>query len=428
MERLNPAFHFRFVAPKPTLAIWAATLWSPERSMLKRLGTSKVGPSIGTPAQQSRLSDVDVFRGIAALVVAALHTREMMWVGIRESWRLNGGLHASPGALLGYLTFPLIWGSIGVPIFFVLSGYCIHRSQAFVRARTGSFQLSNANFLLRRFVRIYPVFVGALLFTLLCDSVSRHFAFDNPRLGDTGIGAFLVNLFAIQGIVRKNFGSNGPLWTLSIEVQFYALYPLLLTAMRRLGNWWTLLALIILNIASYFALKRHGYELFSSYYFSWYLGALVAEGEAAGLPSRLLSLARRRAELFGLSLAIMCCGCALFSLSQYGAFQVWALAFAAFLFALLGRPATFHGLAARFFRWTGTFSYSIYVVHVPVVVLVSSVFFHSAKQVSLAPFCATIVAVVGCAYAFSFVFERPALALSQKLKQPVPSYAVPVAR
>lgn len=386
-----------------------------------------MGSSFSTPAQQSRLSDVDVFRGGAALVVAALHTREMMWVGIRETWQLNGGLRASPSAILGYLTYPLVWGSIGVPIFFVLSGYCIHRSQAFVRARARSFQLSNANFLLRRFVRIYPVFVGALLFTLLCDSMSRHFAPDNPRLGETGIGAFLVNLFAIHGVIRKNFGSNGALWTLSIEVQFYALYPLLLTSMRRLGNLRTLLALIALNIASYFALNRHGYELFSSYYVSWYLGAMVAEGEAVGLPSRLLVLARRRAELFGLSLAIMCCGCALFFISHYGAFQIWALAFAVFLFALLGRPAEFNGLAASFFRWTGTFSYSIYVVHLPLVVLVSSVFFNSAKQVNLAPFCATIVAVVGCAYAFSFVFERPALALSQKLKQPIPPYAVPVA-
>jgi peptidoglycan/LPS O-acetylase OafA/YrhL len=37
-------------------------------------------------------------------------------------------------------------------------------------------------------------------------------------------------------------------------------------------------------------------------------------------------------------------------------------------------------------------------------------------QVSIAPFCATLLAVVGSAYLFSFVFERPALALSQMLK------------
>src|SRR6266516_1400991 len=90
---------------------------------------------------RSSLADIDMLRGMAALVVAAYHTRETTWVGIREFWNLHG-LHAEPQAILGYVTFPLIWGFIGVPIFFVLSGYCIHRSQAFARVRSGSFQLS----------------------------------------------------------------------------------------------------------------------------------------------------------------------------------------------------------------------------------------------------------------------------------------------
>ena len=35
---------------------------------------------------RSNLSDIDVFRGIAALIVAAMHTREITWVGMREFW------------------------------------------------------------------------------------------------------------------------------------------------------------------------------------------------------------------------------------------------------------------------------------------------------------------------------------------------------
>jgi len=94
----------------------------------------------------------------------------------------------------------------------------------------------------------------------------------------------------------------------------------------------------------------------------------------------------------------------------------------------LGRPAALHGLAARLFQWMGTFSYSIYVVHAPLVVLISSFLFHSVKQVSLAPFCATLLVVVGCAFGFSFIFERPALALSQKLKASPHSFAVSLAQ
>jgi peptidoglycan/LPS O-acetylase OafA/YrhL len=383
---------------------------------------------MGDAAQRTRISDIDVFRGIAALVVAALHTREVMWVGLRESWNLHGGRHASPDALLGYLTFPLLWGSIGVPIFFVLSGYCIHRRQALARIRTGTFQLSTANYLLRRFVRIYPVFVGALLLTLLCDSVSRHFDPNNPRLGDTGIGAFVANILAIQGITSLSFGTDGPLWTLSVEVQFYVLYPLLLIVMRRFGIMRTLLILMALNIASYFTFQRHGDPLFPSFYVSWYLGVLVAEGEAWGIAPKLIASTERRAILFGLSLVIMCCGCALLFLSAYGAFQVWAVAFAVFLIAQLARPVALHGPVTRLFRWMGTFSYSIYVVHLPLVVLLSALVFHSVRQISLAPFCAALLVAVGCAYGFSFIFERPALVLSQKLKEPPQSFAVSLAQ
>jgi peptidoglycan/LPS O-acetylase OafA/YrhL len=364
---------------------------------------------------RSNLSDIDIFRGIAALIVAAMHTREITWVGMREFWHLHG-LQSAPNVILGYVTFPMVWGSIGVPIFFVLSGYCIHRSQAFTRMRDGSFQLSPTNFLMRRFFRIYPVLFGALLGTLLCDWLSRHYFPISYKLGDTGIGTFLVTLLSLQGIASREYGSNGPLWTLSIEVQFYVLYPLLLVSMFRLGKLTTFGVLAVVNVVSYCALERYGYQLFSSYYVSWYLGALVAEGEAMGLLSERLSSSRLRAAFYALGFVFLCAGCALFFLSSYVAFQVWAVAFAIFLFAVLKRPTELSGWAARAFRWLGTFSFSLYIIHLPVVVLIHSVVFNSVHQVSIAPFCATLVAAIGCAYAFSFIFERPALALSQMWK------------
>src|SRR6202790_1080008 len=165
---------------------------------------------------RANLADIDAMRGIAALVVAAIHTREITWIGIRSFWQLNG-LSVAPNTIIGYLTFPLVWCAIGVPIFFVISGYCIHRSQAFARAREGTFKLSTANFLLRRFFRIYPVLFGALLLTLLCDWLSRHYFPNSFKLGDNGVTAFFVNLFSLQGIVAPPYGSNGALWTLSIE-------------------------------------------------------------------------------------------------------------------------------------------------------------------------------------------------------------------
>jgi len=364
---------------------------------------------------RSNLADIDVMRGIAALVVAAMHTREITWVGMRVFWQQHGA-DLAPDVAVGYATFPLVWGAIGVPIFFVLSGYCIHRTQAFARAHGGAFQLSSANFLVRRFFRIYPVLFGALLLTLLCDSLSRRYVPNSYKLGDTGTISFLVNLFSLQGVAGRTYGSNLPLWTLAIEVQFYVLYPLLLVLISRLGSVTSLGILVIGNIVSYFVAQRHGYELFSSYYVSWYLGVLVAESEAAGLLSARLSSPGFRAALYGCSVVLLSVGCATMFVSPYLAFQVWAVAFSVFLFVVLKRSQGWRALPLRVFQWFGTFSFSIYIIHLPVIVLIHSIFFNSVHQSGIAPFFGTLVAVVGCAYVFSLVFERPALALSQKFK------------
>ena len=367
------------------------------------------------PGGQSNVADIDVFRGVAALVVAAMHTREVTWIGIREFWALHGS-QLTPGTVLSYITFPLVWGSIGVPIFFVLSGYCIHRGQAFARVRSGDFQLPSGNFLLRRFFRIYPVIAGALILTLLCDWASRQYFPNSYKLGDNGLGSFLINLASLQGLAGPAYGSNGPLWTLSIEVHFYALYPLLLVMMARLGNVPTFLLLSVLNIASFFLLESRGYQVFSSFYISWYLGALVAEGEAARLFADRLRSPALRTGVYALALAGLGAGCLLFFRSNYLAFQIWAFAFAIFLFAVLKRPPGVRGFVAKFFRWLGTFSFSLYIIHLPVVVLIHSVAFHSVRQEGIGTFYATLAAVIGCAYVFSLLVERPALALSQRFK------------
>jgi peptidoglycan/LPS O-acetylase OafA/YrhL len=299
----------------------------------------------------------------------------------------------------------------------VLSGYCIHRGQAFARVRTGNFQLSSGNFLVRRFFRIYPVIAGALVLTMVCDWASRQYFPNSVKLGDAGLASFLINLFSLQGLAGPPYGSNGPLWTLSVEVHFYVVYPLLLLMMLRLGNVATFLVLSALNVVSYFLLEARGYQVFSSFYISWYLGALVAEGEAARLFAEPLTSARIRVAVYFLALAGLGVGCLLFFRNNYVAFQIWAFAFAAFLFAVLRRPPAAPGWIGRFFRWLGTFSFSLYIIHVPVVVLIHSVTFHSARQAGIATFYLTLAAVIGCAYVFSLIVERPALALSQRYRR-----------
>jgi peptidoglycan/LPS O-acetylase OafA/YrhL len=359
-----------------------------------------------------------MMRGLAALAVAGFHAREVTWIGLRAFWHLYG-LSGAPFVLLSYLlgcaTLPLVWGSIGVPIFFVISGYCIHRSQAYSYVQTKTYNLPTLNFLTRRFIRIYPVLFGALLLTLACDRVSAHFF--QGIFGDTSLSVFLTNLFSVQGVVGPYYGSNVPLWTLAIEVQFYALYPLLLVLMFRLGKGRTFLALCLVNMVSYFFLERRGYSLFTSFYPLWYLGVLVAEYEIAKPPFDWLSSTRSRIILYISSLALLIIGCGVDFFGPYLSFQIWGAAFALFLMRRIWdgptKPPT---SAAKIFGSLGRFSFSLYIVHLPIIVLINSVLFNSVRQPSFLPLFLVLGSAVGCAYIFFWICESPALTLSQKLK------------
>jgi peptidoglycan/LPS O-acetylase OafA/YrhL len=351
-------------------------------------------------------------------MVASFHVREITWIGFHAF--LNG--HPDPYSLqsiASYATFPLVWGAIGVPVFFVLSGYCIHRAEAFRSVRTPQIHFSSRNFLLRRFFRIYPVLAGALILTLICDSLSRHYFPNSAKLGDDGIVSFLTNLFSLQGILGKPYGSNLALWTLALEVQFYAIYPLLLRAMRSYGIAAVGTVIIAANIAAYYILERQGFIAFPSYYFSWFIGVAIAQWEANRSLGAAGIAAMGRNAWYLAAAAGLGLGCLVWFRQEYLAFQIWAVSFSFFLWADLHRTGFSRGYIHRFFRWLGGFSYSLYVVHLPLAVLLHSVFFHSVHQASIVPFFDTMVLIIGFAFVFHIAIERPAQALSKKFKYSV---------
>jgi len=352
------------------------------------------------------IRNVEMMRGIAAMVVAYFHCRVIAWVGIRHYSDMPH-VALSLDSVLAYLTIPMVWGAIGVPVFFVISGYCIHRGHAAKLARDPCYRLDAADFLVRRFVRIYPVLLCALLLTLALDTVSLHFIPHNDRLRDLSLTTLVANLMALQGIAAPAFGSNGALWTLALEIQFYALYPLLFALQRRLGCNRTLASIAVLNLVSYALFERRGITLFASYWLSWYLGAWIAQWQIAGKRAPAIRLAVPAA-------ALLAAGCVVSFDSQYSAFQLWALAFALFL-PLVLQARVGRSLLTRGFEKVGEFSYSLYVVHLPVFVLLVSWLFHSVKPDSIFVSFGFFAIALLVAYVFHLLVERPVLRLLRKM-------------
>ncbi|KVE32426.1 acyltransferase family protein [Burkholderia sp. TSV86] len=353
---------------------------------------------------------IDALRGFAALAVAYFHCRQVVWVGMQSFYRAHGHSLA-PDVLLGYLTFPFAWGSAGVPIFFVISGYCIHRNAALRFAADPSYRLDAPNFWARRLVRIYPVLLAALVLTLALDAISLQFKPVSHKIRDIGPTAFVVNLLALQGVAGYTYGSNGALWTLSLEVQFYAVYPLLFAARRRFGILPVVIAVSLVNLVSAWVCIRHDIQFFTSYWLPWMLGAWIADERAQRRMARAMpSGLWHAAAATGIAL-----GCIAFHFGQYGAFQLWAAGFACYLYAALARPVS-ASLPMRVLSWFGNFSYSLYLIHLPLFVCIGSVLYQSALQMSIWPSFASIAAVLPLAYLFYRAVERPAIRWSASLK------------
>jgi peptidoglycan/LPS O-acetylase OafA/YrhL len=377
------------------------------------------------PTAAAKETFIDAMRGMAALLVAYFHCRQVAWVGLHH-FHEAVGFSLEPSVLLGYLTMPVAWGSAGVSIFFVISGYCIHRNPAARLAADPSYRLDAPIFWARRFARIYPVLFAALLLTLAFDSISLSLPPVNHKILSIGPKAFLISLFSLQGLLAHPYGSNGALWTLSIEVQFYVVYPLLFAARRRFGMPAVMAVIAALNVISGYLLEPVWIYFFTSYWFSWTLGAYLAERRVAAADLALTQRQTLRWRLAAVALAML--GCAIFNYSvyigQYIAFQLWALGFACFMRTTLkpdGVQLAHSSLLMRTLARCGLFSYSLYVIHLPIFICLQSIFFRSALQLSILPTFAFMPVAIGAACLFYLCIERPAMRWSSSIRRRKPN-------
>ena len=165
-------------------------------------------------------------RGVAAIMVLLFH-----WYQIfpAAASRLETVL---PAELLLNPVTPLKFGWLGVPLFFVLSGYILGAQvirQPFAVA-------SLARFWRRRFLRIYP----AVWFHLLCLLLVSMYV---PKLIAPEMWATLHWQFSLWINMPPNMQApiSNVMWTLPIELSFYIVLPFIGLMTRRF-NWMLLLA------------------------------------------------------------------------------------------------------------------------------------------------------------------------------------------
>jgi peptidoglycan/LPS O-acetylase OafA/YrhL len=329
-------------------------------------------------------------------------------------------------------------GGLGVDIFFVLSGYLI--TAILVSEFSATDGISLRKFYARRALRILPAVI--LLLLVLNALVGLTQAFEQAqtfRWNSLGALFYIANWLRAFG---RDIGILGHLWSLSIEEQFYLLWPIALAFLlsRKLTRTQILIIIgiaVVLVNADRICLYR-GIESFNRIYngLDTRADALLV-GCALGLLGYQF-LSRRVFAVLGLIGAVFV-GHVLFRGYPVPAdFQVpfgltiggtlFALGVAFFLAAVLSNPDTifFKWLRLPPLVWTGRLSYGLYLWHFPVFTFVS------VSLPALQPMQLMALQVAGTFVAATlsyYLLERPCLKLKKKfsvIKTRVPTSPNPV--
>ena len=113
----------------------------------------------------SRLVSIDALRGIAALGVVLYHAVHQTGSAVPDN------LFRYPVKLIQFLSS---FGYIGVFLFFVISGFCIHLQWAKTRAAGETPRINFGSFWKRRIRRLYPPYVITLAGFLVMMASRRH--------------------------------------------------------------------------------------------------------------------------------------------------------------------------------------------------------------------------------------------------------------
>ena len=226
-----------------------------------------------SPLIDGRLQSIDALRGIAALGVVMYHAV------MQTANAVPANIFHWPVKALQFLSS---FGYIGVFLFFVISGFCIHLQWAKSKANDQKPTIQFGTFWRRRIRRLYPPYLIAFgLFMLMMAlttgiHITRFFTYD-----------VVMHLLMLHNLDPYTvYSINGVFWTLAIEEQLYLAYFVLLFLRSRLGWGWTLLICAAARVA-WFAFSHGVWVMFgvgvpvpeaaASHWFTWALGAIAVE-------------------------------------------------------------------------------------------------------------------------------------------------------
>ena len=272
-------------------------------------------------------------------------------------------------------------GFVGVDVFFVISGYLISRLILEEINSSGDFGFKR--FYIRRMRRLFPALAFTLIFTLI--GATALLSPQQFQSYGTSLAAAVFSISNIQFWLESGyFDASSELkpllhtWSLSVEEQFYLLWPALLWFCARQAAWYRQLAVLVICFALSLALNYWWVQgqfdakfASSLFYLTPFRIFELALGGLAVFLTRVMP-ARQGFHEAALALGLLLIGYSVVSYHDHMIFPYFpALApgLGALLIIISGKSKTIGALLTnRVAVGIGLISYSLYLIHWPILV------------------------------------------------------------
>lgn len=322
----------------------------------------------------NHIYSIDLLRGIAALMVCFYHFA----AGNKDFLSDDN-----------FLKILSKHGHYGVEIFFIISGFILPFS-----LNRSNYQLKNyVSFLYKRVIRIEPAYlINVLLVIILAyvSTLSPYYRGEPFSVDWTTVGlhfAYLVPYFDKEWL-------NPVYWTLAIEFQFYLFIALVFPFLQKTNRNNVIAILFTLLLLTFLPLDRD-FLPHHLPYFVVGLSLYFSSNKTLNLKSLILILATAAGVAF----------------YQNGYIPV---------FIIISTPLiiVYVNSIPRLFKWLGTISYSLYLIHVPLGARILNISENFIKNESLRMGIILAVIAFCClsAYVYYIIIEKKSIAASKRIK------------
>jgi peptidoglycan/LPS O-acetylase OafA/YrhL len=371
-------------------------------------------------------SILESIRGLSAFYVLMAHSRGLLWIGGQKYLELHP---KSNWSLYDYIFIGLT-SITRIPvefviIFFIVSGFSIAHSLNRPSSILGFYK--------RRFFRLYPAYLGALLWAWLGLAIAQnlHPSFFNRTYDQHSMEIYYqMNGFTnIETIIRNLFfipskGFITPFWSLTYEVLFYLSAPILLK--DKTINWYVSFSILFWVYRLIFpnVLDSQPLGLYlSKFIFEYNIYFVIGICLYKKLP--LINKTMDKKSLYYNNLIKFFCPIFLFLTYIISVINKGECVYSFITASIFGCLLIVYFLKNQvnisFFKWVGKFSYTLYITNVTTLMLVHSLIF---RYINVEPpyitnilfFFPGVIISISIAYIHYCFFEKRSMQILEKIR------------